>query len=63
MARQNRGNSFLVLLIFLILVAAVVVFLLLVWEVPSPAQTNVQCRVPEEVFSGQDVPDDLLCEP
>ena len=63
MARQNRGNSFLVLLVFLTLVAAVLVFMLLVWEVPSPAQTNVQCRVPQEVFSGQNIADDLVCEP
>ena len=63
MARQRRENPFLVLLIFLLLTAGLVYFLILVWEIPSPAQPNVRCEVPDEVFLGQGAPEDMLCAP
>lgn len=63
MARPRHENPFLILLIFLALAAGLVYFLILVWEIPSPAQTNVRCPVPSDVFGGQDVPSDQTCAP
>jgi len=63
MARPTRENPFVILLVFLLLAAALVYFLILVWEIPSPAETNVQCAVSDLVFQGQDVPEDQLCTP
>lgn len=45
MAQPHRENPFLILLIFLILTAGLVYFLILVWEIPSPAQTQVRCPI------------------
>jgi len=62
----RRTNPLLVLLIFLILAAGLLYLLILIWEIPSPAKTNVNCRLPErapyDVFQAQDAPRDLLCE-
>ena len=63
MARPRRENPLLVLLIFLILAAGIIYFLILVWEIPSPVQTNVRCEVPYEIFLGENVPDDQVCRP
>ena len=65
--RQNRrANPLLVLLIFLILAVGLLYLLILIWEIPSPSKTNVQCRLPDQgahdVFQAQDAPADLLCE-
>ena len=66
-SRQNRrANPLLVLLIFLILAVGLLYLLILIWEIPNPSKTNVNCRLPDQqphdVFQAQDAPADLLCE-
>jgi len=63
MPRTSRENPVLVLLIFLILTAGLVYFLILVWEIPSPAQSNVRCEVEREVFIGGSVDQNSVCAP
>ena len=63
MARPTRENPFLILLIFLILTVGLAYFLILVWEIPSPAQTNVRCEVERQVFTGGGVDPNNLCAP
>ena len=62
MARRAE-NPLLIFFILVLLVAGLGYFLLLVWEIPSPAQTNVQCPVSDLVFEGQNVPADQICAP
>ena len=63
--RNRRANPLLVLLIFLILAVGLLYLLILIWEIPSPSKTNVDCRLPDQspydVFQAQDAPSDLLC--
>lgn len=63
MAQPRRENPFLIFLVFLLLAAGVVYFLILVWEIPSPAEPNVRCDVAYEIFLGEDATPDQLCEP
>ena len=63
MARQRRENPFLVLLIFSVLTAGLVYFLILVWEIPSPAQNDVRCAVSRNIFLGQEASPEALCAP
>ena len=63
MERPSRENPLLILLLFLAMAAGLIYFLILVWEIPSPAKTNVQCAVPDSVFLGENVPEDHVCRP
>ena len=63
---NRRANPLLVLLIFLIFAVGLLYFLILIWEIPSPSKTNVNCRLPDQapydVFQTHDAPADLVCE-
>lgn len=68
MAQRRRENPFLLLLIFLLLAVGLAYFLILVWEIPSPAQEKVRCDYDNSqglnpVFLGEDVPETFVCEP
>ena len=63
MAKPRRENPFLIVIVFLVLTAALAYFLILVWESPSPAQSNVHCTIDPNVFLGTSIAEDQVCAP